>query len=148
MDQGTISKESVNKGLTEPAPAKGHPKGLYVLFATEMWERFSYYGMRGVLVLFLVNALQYNEAFASNIYGSYTSLAFLSALVGGYIADRWWGNRRSILMGGLLMALGQFLLFFCASLFRTNVDVSQVLFYAGLSFLIVGNGFFKPNISS
>lgn len=148
MDQGTVSKEYINEAITNPAPAKGHPKGLYVLFATEMWERFSYYGMRAILVLFLTNALQYDEAYASNIYGSYTSLAFLSALVGGYIADRYWGNRRSILMGGLLMALGQFLLFFCASLFRSNADVSQVLFYAGLALLVVGNGFFKPNISS
>lgn len=148
MDQGTVSKESIDKGLTDGTAAKGHPKGLYVLFATEMWERFSYYGMRAILVLFLVNALQYDEAFASNIYGSYTSLVYLTPLVGGYIADRFWGNRRSIMMGGLLMALGQFMLFFCASLFRTNVDVSQILFYAGLSFVIVGNGFFKPNISS
>ncbi len=135
-----ISKDSVQQ--------KGHPKGLYVLFATEMWERFSYYGMRAVLVLFLINALQYEEAFAANIYGSYTSLVYLTPLVGGYVADRFWGNRRSILMGGLLMALGQFMLFFCASLFQTNVDVSQILFYSGLAFLIVGNGFFKPNISS
>lgn len=135
-----VSNESVQQ--------TGHPKGLYVLFATEMWERFSYYGMRAVLVLFLINALQYEEAFAFNIYGSYTSLVYLTPLVGGYIADRFWGNRRSILMGGLLMALGQFGLFFCASLFRTNVDLSQILFYSGLAFLIVGNGFFKPNISS
>lgn len=138
----------MSDALKEPVPAKGHPKGLYVLFATEMWERFSYYGMRAVLVLFLVNALQYEEAFASNIYGSYTSLVYLTPLVGGYISDRFWGNRRSIVMGGLLMAIGQFMLFFCASLFRTNVDLSQILFYAGLAFIIVGNGFFKPNISS
>lgn len=144
----TTGNKTTNGLSLEHAPSKGHPKGLYVLFATEMWERFSYYGMRAILVLFLVNALQYKEAFASNIYGSYTSMAFLSGLVGGYIADRFWGNRRSILMGGLLMALGQFLLFFCASLFQTNAAVSQILFYAGLAFLIVGNGFFKPNISS
>jgi proton-dependent oligopeptide transporter, POT family len=138
----------MSDNYNEAAAQKGHPKGLYVLFATEMWERFSYYGMRAVLVLFLINALQYEEAFAFNIYGSYTSLVYLTPLVGGYIADRFWGNRRSILMGGLLMAMGQFMLFFCASMFQSNVDLSQILFYAGLAFLIVGNGFFKPNISS
>ena len=138
--------EQIREG--QAAAPKGHPKGLYVLFATEMWERFSYYGMRAILVLFLINALQYEEAFASNIYGSYTSLVYLTPLVGGYIADRFWGNRTAIVMGGILMAIGQFTLFFCASLFETNVDVSQILFYAGLAFLIVGNGFFKPNISS
>ena len=138
----------MRENLQNAVPQKGHPKGLYVLFATEMWERFSYYGMRAVLALFLINALQYEEAFASRIYGSYTSLVYLTPLVGGYVADRFWGNRRSILMGGLLMALGQFMLFFCASMFRSNVDLSQILFYAGLAFLIVGNGFFKPNISS
>src|SRR5919112_1214666 len=136
----------MRENLQNAVPQQGHPKGLYVLFATEMWERFSYYGMRAVLALFLINALQYEEAFASRIYGSYTSLVYLTPLVGGYVADRFWGNRRSILMGGLLMALGQFMLFFCASMFRSNVDVSQILFYAGLAFLIVGNGFFKPNI--
>src|SRR4028118_538060 len=110
--------EQVSKG--QAAAPKGHPKGLYVLFATEMWERFSYYGMRAILVLFLINALQYEEAFASNIYGSYTSLVYLTPLVGGYIADRFWGNRNAIVLGGILMALGQFTLFFCASLYQTS----------------------------
>jgi POT family proton-dependent oligopeptide transporter len=128
--------------------SKGHPKGLYVLFATEMWERFSYYGMRAILVLFLVNALKFNEAFASNIYGSYTSLVYLTPLIGGYMADRYWGNRHAIVIGGILMALGQFTLFFCASLYQTSAGLSSFLFYGGLSLLITGNGFFKPNISS
>src|SRR6187399_3138280 len=92
-------------------PAKGHPKGLYVLFATEMWERFNYYGMRAVLILFMTKALLFDKAFASNLYGSYTGLVYLTPLIGGFISDRFWGNRRSILIGGLLMAIGQFLMF-------------------------------------
>jgi proton-dependent oligopeptide transporter, POT family len=125
-----------------------HPKGLYVLFATEMWERFSYYGMRAILVLFMTKALFFDKIFASNLYGSYTGLAYLTTLVGGYIADRYWGNRRSILTGGLLMALGQFLLFICGSIYSTAQDLSALFFYSGLGFMIIGNGFFKPNISS
>src|ERR1041385_8126524 len=88
-----------------------HPKGLYILFMTEMWERFSYYGMRAILILFMTKALFMDKALASNIYGSYTGLVYLTPLLGGYIADRFWGNRRSIFIGGLLMAAGQFLMF-------------------------------------
>ncbi|HRU60512.1 MAG TPA: MFS transporter, partial [Bacteroidia bacterium] len=91
--------------------SKGHPKGLYILFITEMWERFSYYGMRAILMLFLVKALMMSEKDASNIYGSYTGLVYLTPLIGGYISDRYWGNRRSILVGGILMAIGQILMF-------------------------------------
>lgn len=127
---------------------KGHPKGLYVLFATEMWERFNYYGMRAILVLFMTKALMFDKAFASNLYGSYTGLVFLTPLIGGFVADRYWGNRRSIITGGILMALGELLMFACASLYQTNLDVSTFLFFSGLGFMIAGNGFFKPNISS
>src|SRR5690606_29840961 len=129
-------------------PQKGHPKGLYVLFATEMWERFNYYGMRAVLVLFMTKALLFTDAFASNLYGSYTSLVYLTPLIGGYIADRFWGNKRSIIVGGLLMAVGEFLLFFCGSLYESMPSASTFLFFSGLGFMIAGNGFFKPNISS
>lgn len=129
-------------------PAKGHPKGLYVLFATEMWERFNYYGMRAILVLFMTKALLFSDAFASNLYGSYTGLVYLTPLIGGYIADRYWGNRRSIIVGGLIMAIGEFLLFFCGSLYDTSSSLSTLLFFSGLGFMIAGNGFFKPNISS
>jgi POT family proton-dependent oligopeptide transporter len=133
----------------EPAPnAKGHPKGLYVLFATEMWERFNYYGMRAILVLFMTKALLFSDAFASNLYGSYTGLVYLTPLIGGYIADRYWGNKRSIIVGGLIMALGEFLLFFCGSLYATSSSASTLLFFSGLGLMIAGNGFFKPNISS
>ncbi|MGI4835755.1 MAG: peptide MFS transporter [Janthinobacterium lividum] len=127
-----------------------HPKGLYLLFATEMWERFSYYGMRAVLVLFLIDAMRMDKAFASKFYGGYTSLIYLTPLIGAYISDRYWGNRRSILTGGLLMALGQFTLFFSASNYGGIQDhpLSHWLLYLGLGTMIIGNGFFKPNISS
>ena len=90
---------------------KGHPKGLYLLFVTEMWERFSYYGMRALFMLYMVQALLFDKETASQVYGSYTGLVYLTPLIGGYIADRYWGNRRSIVAGALTMALGQFLLF-------------------------------------
>jgi POT family proton-dependent oligopeptide transporter len=132
------------------AASSGHPRGLYLLFATEMWERFSYYGMRAVLVLFLTKAMMMDKAFASKFYGGYTSLIYLTPLIGGFIADRYWGNRRSILVGGLLMAFGQFTLFFSASNYGAAADhpLSHQLLYLGLGFMILGNGFFKPNISS
>ncbi len=124
-----------------------HPKGLYVLFATEFWERFSYYGMRAIFVLFMTNKLLFDKAYASNIYGSYTGLVYLTPLIGGYVADRYWGNRKSIFAGGLLMALGQFILFACASLPQGS-GMASTLLWTGLAFLIFGNGFFKPNIST
>jgi len=126
----------------------GHPKGLYVLFATEMWERFNYYGMRAILIYFMTDALLFSKPFASNLYGGYTSLVYLTPLIGGFIADRYWGNRNSIIVGGLVMALAEFVLFFCASLYKSSPEVSSILFYTGLGMMIVGNGFFKPNISS
>ncbi len=129
-----------------------HPKGLYLLFFTEMWERFSYYGMRAIFVLFMTKALFLSSANASNIYGSFTGLVYLTPLLGGYIADRFWGNRRSIFIGGVLMAIGQLLMFMSASLVADNATVtnptSVIYMWAGLTFLIIGNGFFKPNIST
>src|SRR6185295_7934396 len=86
----------------------GHPRGLALLFLVEMWERFSYYGMRALLVLYLVNALKWDTARAANLYGSYTSLAYLTPLFGGYLADRFLGTRRSLVIGGILIALGHF----------------------------------------
>lgn len=124
-----------------------HPEGLFVLFFTEMWERFSYYGMRAIFTLYMTKALFFDKAHASNVYGSYTGLVYLTPLIGGYVADRYWGNRRSILVGGLLMALGQFLMFFSASNYQ-NAGLAQVFMLCGLSALIIGNGFFKPNIST
>ena len=127
---------------------KGHPKGLYVLFFTEMWERFSYYGMRAILILFMTKMLQFDSKFASGIYGNFTAVVYLTPLIGGFIADRYWGNRRSIFTGGLLMAIGQFVLFFCAASVATNMDMAKILFVIGLTALVLGNGLFKPNIST
>src|ERR1700712_3853090 len=134
----------MNDQLTQ----KGHPKGLYVLFATEFWERFSYYGMRAIFMLFMLKALLLDKSLASNIYGSYTGLVYLTPLIGGYVADRYWGNRKSIFVGGILMALGQFFMFFSATLATSNIGLATSLMWGGLAFLIFGNGFFKPNIST
>jgi len=137
-----------------------HPKGLYLLFFTEMAERFSYYGMRALFVLYLVAAF-FDSDDASEIYGSYTGLVYLTPLLGGYIADRYWGNRRSIIAGGLMMAAGQFLMFASACIVKQSImqengaidsavnnQLSLWLMFAGLAALIMGNGFFKPNIST
>ncbi|MFZ4058828.1 MAG: MFS transporter, partial [Ferruginibacter sp.] len=124
-----------------------HPEGLFVLFFTEMWERFSYYGMRAIFTLYMTKALLIDKGPASNIYGSYTGLVYLTPLLGGYIADKYWGNRKSILIGGLLMAIGQFMMFFSASNYQ-NANLSTILMWVGLTGLIIGNGFFKPNIST
>ena len=137
-----------NQSLPPLSAQKGHPQGLYVLFATEMWERFNYYGMRAILILFMTKALLFDKAFASNLYGSYTGLVYLTPLIGGFVADRFWGNQRSIIIGGLVMAIGEFILFGCASIYDTNNSLATILFFSGLGFMISGNGFFKPNISS
>ncbi|MDE2388962.1 MAG: peptide MFS transporter [Betaproteobacteria bacterium] len=125
----------------------GHPKGLYLLFFTEMWERFSYYGMRAIFTLFMIKALLLDKALASEIYGSYTGLVYLTPLIGGYVADRYWGNRRAILAGGILMAIGHFCMFLSAANY-SDIAFAQPMLFLGLGFLIFGNGFFKPNIST
>ncbi|UJP06159.1 MAG: peptide MFS transporter [Nitrosomonas sp.] len=135
-----MSVESLMRATT-------HPKGLYLLFFTEMWERFSYYGMRAIFALFMIKALLFDKALASEIYGSYTGLVYLTPLIGGYMADRYWGNRKAILVGGLLMAAGHFFMFLSASNYR-DLAVAQPLLFLGLGLLIFGNGFFKPNIST
>lgn len=127
--------------------AKRHPGGLYVLFMTEFWERFSYYGMRAIFVLFMTDQLLFEKAKASTIYGSYTGLAFLTPIIGGYIADKFWGSRKSIFIGGFMMALGQFVLFICASL-EKGAGFHMILLWTGLVLLFTGNGLFKPNISA
>ncbi len=126
---------------------KSHPKGLYLLFVTEMWERFSYYGMRAIFALFMGKALLFDKSLGSQIYGSYTGLVYLTPLIGGYMADRYWGNRKSIIIGGLLMAVGQFFMFLSGS-FYSELGLATTLMFVGLGFLIFGNGFFKPNIST
>ena len=123
------------------AVEKGHPRGLYLLFFTEAFERFQYYGMRAFLVLYLVDAtkgLGWSRTDALSLYGTYTGLVYLTPVLGGYIADRFLGQRLSVVLGGTLMMFGQFL---CAL-------KSAPTLYAGLSVLIIGNGFFKANIST
>jgi POT family proton-dependent oligopeptide transporter len=128
--------------------ATTHPKGLWVLFGTEMWERFNFYGMRALLTLFLVNSLMFQEKEASIIYGGFLGLCYLTPMLGGFISDRFLGNRNCIMLGGLLMALGQLFLFASASIFPSNLEFAKTLMYAALFIIIFGNGFFKPNISS
>ncbi len=126
----------------------GHPKGLWVLFGTEMWERFNFYGMRAILTLFMVNSLLIKEADAAIIYGGFLALCYLTPLMGGFISDKYIGNRYSIMLGGTLMAIGQFLLFISASTFDTNIGSAKLFMWIALFIIIFGNGFFKPNISS
>ncbi|MDP1803090.1 MAG: peptide MFS transporter [Bacteroidota bacterium] len=127
---------------------KGHPKGLWVLFGTEMWERFNFYGMRAILTLFLVNSLMMKENDASLIYGGFLGLCYLTPMLGGFVADRFMGNRNCIMLGGLMMAIGQFFLFFSASIFGSNISLANTLMWIALGIIVFGNGFFKPNISS
>jgi proton-dependent oligopeptide transporter, POT family len=134
--------------MSEQAVKTGHPKGLWVLFGTEMWERFNFYGMRALLTLFLVNSLMMKEADASLIYGGFLGLCYLTPLLGGFISDRFFGNRNCILLGGSLMAIGQLLLFASGSVFEGNLPLATTLMWTALGIIIFGNGFFKPNISS
>src|SRR5690606_13786033 len=122
-----------------------HPAGLFILFFTEMWERFSYYGMRALLVLFLVSAAglggwEWSRAEALSLYGVYTGLVYLTPIFGGMIADKWLGHRWSVALGALIMTLGH------ASMALEGIGGS--FFYLGLGLLIAGNGLFKPNIST
>jgi POT family proton-dependent oligopeptide transporter len=126
----------------------GHPKGLFLLFATEMWERFSYYGMRALLVLSLVAGVEtanpgfgWTQAEALKLYGLFTGFVYFTPLIGGWLADNYLGQRKSVIIGGLVMAAGQFTL---AAAIPGNLQ----LFYIGLILLVLGNGFFKPNIST
>jgi len=134
------------KNMSQSVVKTGHPKGLYFLFFTEMWERFSYYGMRAIFILFMTKILMIQDADASQIYGSYTGLVYLTPLLGGYLCDKFLGNRRSIVIGGILMAVGQFLMFLSASSGGGDTGIS--IMWAGLTAIIIGNGFFKPNIST
>jgi POT family proton-dependent oligopeptide transporter len=134
--------------MTETVKQNKHPKGLWVLFGTEMWERFNFYGMRTILTLFIVNALMMSEEQSSIIYGGFLGLCYLTPMLGGFVADKFLGNRLCIMLGGLLMATGQMLLFFSASIFSSNLELARTLLYIALGVIILGNGFFKPNISS
>jgi POT family proton-dependent oligopeptide transporter len=133
----------------------GHPIGLSTLFASEMWERFSYYGMRALLVLFLTatfasGGFEMAELEAFTIYGIFTGLVYVTPIIGGILADKVLGQRKTIYIGGMTMAIGQFLLSASAWLHESGADMDfrQTIFFAGLGILILGNGFFKPNIST
>lgn len=135
-------------------PTKGHPRGLYSLFFTEMWERFSYYGMRALLTLFLTAQLVtggfgLDRAESLAVYGIFTALVYLTPILGGWFSDNLLGQRKSILIGGITMAIGQFMLAASSSeFFMSGLAERQHFFYLGLGVLILGNGFFKPNIST
>ena len=116
----------------------GHPKGLFYLFFAELWERFSFYGMRALLVLYMTKQLLYSDTMSFGIFAAYMSLVYFTPIIGGILADNYLGYRRSIILGGVMMALGHFFL-----------SIEQPIFFFGsLALIIVGNGFFKPNIST
>lgn len=127
----------------------GHPLPLFMLFLTEMWERFSYYGMRAIFMLYMTNYLVLESGFKSSIYGNYTGLVYLTTLMGGFVADRYLGLQRTILIGGSLMAAGQFLLTVHAwGGVGAEAAQSLMMMFLGLFLLVFGNGLFKPNIST
>ena len=141
----------------------GHPKGLFYLFFAELWERFSYYGMRALLTLYMVNEFflyitddAAREEMSIGIFAAYGSLVYATPVIGGMIADKYIGFKKSIMLGGILMALGHFFMafYFDAEDFTNGLfgfpinDINGFFFYSALALLIVGNGFFKPNIST
>ena len=134
---------------------KAHPGALFLLFFVELWERFSYYGMRALLVLYMIDEaaeLQYDESTAYATYAAYGAMVYATPILGGLIADKILGYRRSILWGGILMAVGHFLMagpaFFPNTASGEPVEMAKYIFFLALACLILGNGFFKPNISS
>jgi POT family proton-dependent oligopeptide transporter len=134
----TAGTESVGGGGRDTSGWAGHPRGLSTLFFTEMWERFSYYGMRAFLILYMVHGLGFDDVHAGSVYGTYTGSVWFAAIFGGFIADRWLGHYRSVLVGGIIIALGHFTLAFHALPF----------FYAGLTCIVIGTGLLKPNVST
>jgi POT family proton-dependent oligopeptide transporter len=123
----------------------GHPKGLYMLFFAEMWERFSYYGMRALLIFYLTQHWLFNDSKSNLIYGAYTSLVYITPVLGGYLADRYLGQRRAVLFGGILLAAGHSLM--AVEGVGGQSDPTINVFWAALAFIIVGSGFLKANIS-
>lgn len=139
----------------------GHPKGLFVLFFTEMWERFSFYSMRAFLVLYMTQALAFSPRIASEIYGAYLGFVYAATFIGGLLADRLLGQRKCIVIGGFMMAGAQFILAGHSLLISAPVGDAEVLtrdtslfaglemmLFLGMGMLSAGNGFFKPNIST
>lgn len=140
----TEDTSALKEATVQNGKKKGHPKGLYLLFFTEMWERFSYYGMRAILVLYLTKSyiqggLAIDPQQASLIYGFFTGFVYFTPLIGGWLADKYLGQRKAITIGATTMMLGQLCLF--------GINTHFGL-YTGLLLLIIGNGFFKPNIST
>jgi POT family proton-dependent oligopeptide transporter len=130
----------------------GHPKGLYMLFFAEMWERFSYYGMRALLIFYLTKHWLFADDKANLIYGAYTSLVYITPVLGGYLADRYLGQRKAVLFGGVLLAIGHSLMAVEGVQGATDPLIKQAdpainVFWAALAFIIVGSGFLKANIS-
>ena len=124
----------------------GHPKGLFVLFFAEMWERFSYYGMRALLIFYLTQHWLYNDEKASVIYGAYTALVYIAPVLGGYLADKYLGQRKAVLFGAVLLTIGHFLMAFEGE-GAGQEDPAINIFWAALAFIVVGAGFLKANIS-
>src|SRR5574344_1562561 len=125
------------------ASIQKHPKGLYLLFTVEMWERFNYYGMRAILALYMTSSvIGFAKSTSSQIYGWFTAMVYLTPLIGGYLADKYIGKRHSITIGAILMAIGQF------TLASYDIIPARLALGLGLVLIILGNGFFKPNISS
>jgi POT family proton-dependent oligopeptide transporter len=136
-------------GLVIAASSKpevmGHPKGLYMLFFAEMWERFSFYGMRAILVFYLVQHWLFAETDAQGVVGAYGALVYITPVLGGYLADRYLGQRKAVLFGGVLLAIGHGLM---AVEGRGGTDDATInIFWGALAFIIVGSGFLKANIS-
>ncbi|GAW95366.1 MULTISPECIES: peptide MFS transporter [Colwellia] len=128
----------------------GHPKGLFLLFGTEMWERFGYYGMRAILVLYLIASTQdggfgWTNQEALRLYGFFTMAVYLTPVIGGWLADNYLGQRKAIIWGGIIFSLGYFTLGIQKSLI---VGMEETVFYIGLALIIIGNGLFKANVSS
>ena len=126
----------------------GHPKGLFVLFFAEMWERFSYYGMRALLIFYLTKHWLFSDSDAGIIYGAYTALVYITPVVGGYLADRYLGQRKAVLFGAVLLTLGHFFMAFEGSPAAGNTGNPVIyVFWLALALIIVGSGFLKANIS-
>ena len=123
----------------------GHPKGLYMLFFAEMWERFSYYGMRAILIFYLTQHWLFSDSKSNLIYGAYTSLVYITPVLGGYLADRYLGQRKAVLFGGILLAIGHSLMAVEGTGGQNDPTIN--VFWAALAFIIVGSGFLKANIS-
>ncbi|MEP2988581.1 MAG: peptide MFS transporter [Parasphingorhabdus sp.] len=124
----------------------GHPKGLFVLFFAEMWERFSYYGMRALLIFYLVQHWMFSDSEAGIIYGAYAALVYITPVIGGYLADRYLGQRKAVAFGALLLTFGHFLMAFEGD-GAGQADPAINIFWLALAFIIVGSGFLKANIS-